>query len=1462
MPIQDEPMNKPTDSHQQAIKDAFIRCISAGSTLARDEQLLVIERGDPKIAAEVRALLGVADAGSPIEQIFGFVTDPQLVQTDASGPANYDSKNPSTVMESRPGTVIGHYKLLEQIGEGGMGAVFMAQQTEPIKRKVALKLIKPGMDTGQVVARFEAERQALALMDHSNIARVLDAGTTEQGRPYFVMELVRGIPITEYCISKKLSTEARLKLFIDVCHGAQHAHQKGIIHRDLKPNNVLVTLHDGKPVVKIIDFGIAKAVSQDLTERTLFTNFAQLIGTPLYMSPEQAELSGLDIDTRSDVYSLGVLLYELLTGTTPFDRDTLKKVGIEEIRRMIRETDPLKPSQRISTLKAQADSTQSSNPTRDLKRSQLELQGELDWIVMKSLEKERERRYESASAFAADVQRYLNDDPVLACPPSTAYLFRKYNRRHKTKLATGVVMATILVMGMVISMWQAVRATRAQSRADSNAAKAFQQEQNAQNESEKAKAAAIAERGAREAETRERQRSEANVEQAKDRLYYADMRLGTVDWESGNSARLQEKLMGHVPQSGEKDRRGWDWYYLLGLCNQSEKILRDSSGQVASVAWSHNGKYLASTSLDGDVDVYDRNTWKRVGAMNFGAPCRGVCWSADDRYLSWGRAGNGVFVLDVGTENSKSIELKGTRGSVWATAWSPDGEQIASSGMEEKIRIWDWKTQVCTRELNGLNGFSWQLDWNSQGRWLAASVCAGPENKLVWDLNSRDDEMVGPSIPDPTTVRWSPDGRQLAIGTSSGKCLVYKTNTWELTSEWQAHRGRVLSLDWRDDAMQLASAGEDRLIYLWNPATADKILALRGSLKQVNSISWDSSGDFLASGDAMTRIWSLKRPTDTREFNEPDFEAKDFAWSGDATTIIGLGADKVVTWGVLDGKLLSQIPIPPGENKRLNPDGSRFVMTVEADQQKSMNLFDAKSGNLLRSIIPETEVVNRLLDSFHFAFSPDGSSLAISERKLLDSLNIIIANLSGDRNLVQFISGIKLPSGIAWSPDGKLIAGFGLGDINHENAKYGYVHVFDVAKQSRIMLARQGPAVCKSLAWSPDGNQLVCGDGDGVAAIWDISNQRKTASANLHSSPINFLAWTPDGKRIASASLDNTICVWEPVSGEELIRLSLPTLGGAKIKWFPDGRQLAALTVDGIIHEWDALGYDFCKTDEFAFLNVHGQLNNAVQLWEKGSKDEAKTLAEKSLQHDILKSQRLPTWVTTDWIGIVANNDDDSLLDFTSERLTDEPRLHFSLIRKRLRENRRDEAMAMIRSSLEKTNNSYVTYAGAGMLLYQNGFYDEAFSILREGTRYDAKDSGTLNNLARYLATCPEERLRDYDQSLKYARMAFELAPSTDYAPRTLGVALFRKGEWDEAIEHLKIASETSSGSANYVWYFLAMCSWRLDEKEKAREWYDKAVKWTDSQPENSELIGFRAEATKLLGIVPKSDSGESDTPK
>jgi serine/threonine protein kinase len=348
---------------------------------------------------------------------------------------------------------IDRFKILQKLGEGGCGVVYMAEQTEPVRRKVALKVIKLGMDTKQVIARFEAEGQALALMEHPNIAKVLDAGATATGRPYFVMELVKGIRITDYCNQNHLSTAERLGLFTQVCQAIQHAHQKGIIHRDIKPSNILVTLHDGKPVPKVIDFGIAKATEQPLTEKTVFTAFGQFMGTPAYMSPEQAELSGLDIDTRSDIYALGVLLYELLTGRTPFDAKELLQAGLDEMRRRIREEEPMRPSTRLSTM-VDADLTEVAEQRRSEpgKLSRF-IRGDLDWIVMKCLEKDRTRRYETANGLATDIQRHLTNEPVLACPPSTAYRFRKMVRRNKLAVATVSAVAVALLIGLGLSTW-------------------------------------------------------------------------------------------------------------------------------------------------------------------------------------------------------------------------------------------------------------------------------------------------------------------------------------------------------------------------------------------------------------------------------------------------------------------------------------------------------------------------------------------------------------------------------------------------------------------------------------------------------------------------------------------------------------------------------------------------------------------------------------------------------------------------------------------------------------------------------------------------------------------------------------------------------------------------------------------------------------------------------------------------
>jgi serine/threonine protein kinase len=450
-------MNEPPDN----VESIFFAALTKAGPAERAAYLDEACRDAPQLRRSVERLLeahikaGGFLEGPPAELL------PTVDRPDDGQPAGGAARAADDLV----GTHVGPYKLLEQIGEGGMGVVYMADQQVPIRRRVALKVIKPGLDTRQVIARFEAERQALALMDHPNIARVLDAGTADSGRSYFVMELVRGVPITEYCDQNNLPLHERLELFAHVCHAVQHAHQKGIIHRDIKPSNVLVTMNDGRAVPKVIDFGVAKATNQQLTEKTLFTNFAQMVGTPLYMSPEQAEMTSLDVDTRTDIYSLGVLLYELLTGTTPFDRKSLRDAAYDEIRRIIREQVPPRPSQRISTLGQQRTVVAAHRQADPNRLSQL-VQGDLDWIVMKALDKDRTRRYETATGLAADLRRYLLDQPVEAGPPSSLYRFRKFARRNRTAITTAGVLMSALILATAVSSWQAIRATRAERRAE------------------------------------------------------------------------------------------------------------------------------------------------------------------------------------------------------------------------------------------------------------------------------------------------------------------------------------------------------------------------------------------------------------------------------------------------------------------------------------------------------------------------------------------------------------------------------------------------------------------------------------------------------------------------------------------------------------------------------------------------------------------------------------------------------------------------------------------------------------------------------------------------------------------------------------------------------------------------------------------------------------------------------------
>jgi serine/threonine protein kinase/tetratricopeptide (TPR) repeat protein len=490
----------------QQVKEIFLASLEKAAPGEREAFLGEACGANEPLRRQVEALL------RQHEQAGSFLEPPPAAEpgdTGAVAPGRWLKQDDlAAAPQEGPGTRIGPYKLLQPIGEGGMGVVYVAEQEQPVKRRVALKIIKPGMDSAQVVARFEQERQALALMDHTHIAKVLDAGTTESGRPYFVMELVKGVPITKYCDELHLPIRERLELFVPVCQAIQHAHQKGVIHRDIKPSNVLVCMQDGKPVAKVIDFGVAKATAQKLTERTLMTAFGAVVGTLEYMSPEQAELNALDIDTRADVYCLGVLLYELLTGSTPLDRKRLRQAAFTEMLRIIKEEEPPKPSTRLTQSRESLASLAAQRRTEPAKLTR-EVRGELDWIVMKALEKDRTRRYETANGLAHDVERYLHDEPVAACPPSAGYRLRKYARKHRAAFVTAAGFAGLLLLGTVVSTWQAVRATRAEQAAVGARDAEMEQRQDAERQRDRATQA--------EADaTRERDKAVAEKKRADD----------------------------------------------------------------------------------------------------------------------------------------------------------------------------------------------------------------------------------------------------------------------------------------------------------------------------------------------------------------------------------------------------------------------------------------------------------------------------------------------------------------------------------------------------------------------------------------------------------------------------------------------------------------------------------------------------------------------------------------------------------------------------------------------------------------------------------------------------------------------------------------------------------------------------------------------------------------------------------
>jgi WD40 repeat protein len=1088
---------KPVAEWNRKANDIFVR---AAEIDRPDERRRFLEHecgGDADLRAQVESLLV---AGGRIGSFLEKPAAPALAALGVTA-----ASHPLT---EGPGTVIGPCKLLEPIGEGGFGIVFLAEQQQPIRRKVALKVLKPGMDTRPVVARFEAERQALAIMDHPHIAQVFDGGTTPSGRPYFVMELVKGVPITDFCDQRHLTPRQRLELFIPVCQAVQHAHTKGIIHRDLKPSNVLVSRHDTTPMVKVIDFGVAKALGQELTDKTLFTGLAQMIGTPLYMSPEQAGMSDLDVDTRSDIYSLGVLLYELLTGTTPFDRERLRQASYDEMRRIIREEEPARPSTRLSTL-GQAAATVSANRQSDPRRLSQLFRGELDWIVMRALEKDRSRRYETASGLARDIQRYLADEPVAACPPTAGYRLWKFVRRHKGPVLATALVVLALLGGMIGTTWGLIGATAAH--ADAVGALKDKEEALAAAQYQAFQALLHQARASRKSgQVGQRFESLKAVEQAT--AIARRLRLQAASFDDLRTEAIAALALPDLEVAREWD--GWpDDTVGLKFDDSLERYVRlDKQGSLAVCRLADRGEeVIARTSVDGQPPFY------------------GPWLSRDGRYVlvghgrhwQWTAAAFRVWKLD----DPKPELVLDEAATVFedAVAFRPGSRHLAVGHADKSVSIYDLGTRQCVRRL--------QLE----------------------------------TIPDSLAFHPKKDDGRLAVACGNVVRIFDVDQGQERTPlrhpeevTWTAR------LAWHPGGRRLATACGDRKIYLWDVETAAPLtLPWKGHTTDGIFLSFNHAGDHLVSRDwsRRTRLWDSA--TGRLLLTSSDAAGWHFDRE-DALLGFGRSGSNVRLYRVADGRELRVIRRPraePGEqiaSPVLDADG-RILAATTCDgrmlgfsRSSVLSFFDFSSGEELTSVgwPPQTSAVasrfhrtrgwvvgmakaGAVVDIAFWPCQPDPDHpdlLRIGPPRGLGTNPLVISSSHAGTDL---------------SADGRVLA--------VPNGNKGAVLLYLDEPGKQIPLGPQYDV--RGVAISPNGRWVVTSSHWSDpryknARIWDAATGEHVHDLPLEDSTI--AAFSPNGRWLATYTAGLGCKLWEVDTWREVRRL-----GGGRFAFSPNSLLLA-----------------------------------------------------------------------------------------------------------------------------------------------------------------------------------------------------------------------------------------------------------------------------------------------------------------
>jgi WD40 repeat protein/serine/threonine protein kinase len=1041
---------------------------------------------------------------------------------------------PPVPAPEKPGDRIGSYKLLQQIGEGGCGVVYMAEQEAPIRRRVALKVIKLGMDTRQVIARFQAERQALALMDHTNIARVLDAGTTGTGRPYFIMELVHGIKITEFCDENLLTTRQRLEMFIHVCQAVQHAHQKGIIHRDLKPSNILVTVNDGVPVPKVIDFGIAKATQGRLTDQTLFTAFGQFMGTPAYMSPEQAVMTGVDIDTRSDVYSLGVLLYELLAGATPFETNELLASGVDAMRKTISEKEPIRPSTRLAMLRGEALTTTAKRRSCDVPKLLHLLTGDLDWIVMKCLEKDRTRRYETANGLAMDLKRHLNNESIIARPQSTAYKLQKSWQRHKLAIIAMLAVSVVLVVGIAVSTWLAISANRARNSEREQRLAAQAERDNAQAARTKADEARLAEK--------------AEQAQADKLLYVANMDLAQQAWDQNNFGRLRQLL----EDTQDFPVRSFEWYYWQRQSHLALNTLQGHLQYVKCVSFSPDGQRIVTGADDGYIKVWDSATGNELQSFaGQGGPILSVAFSPDGQQIVTG-GDDGAQVWEVAGGRQLS-NFKVLRDHVMSVAFSPDGQRIVTGSQDKTAKVLEASSGKELLTLPGHTDAITSVAFSPNGQWIIAG--SADSTAKLWDAASGKELLTLTGHTDAiTSVAFSPNGQWIVTGSWDQTAKVWEVLSGKELLTLPGHTDAITSVAFSPNGQRIVTGSWDQTAKVWDAATGQELFSLRGHSGHVDSVAFSPDGQKIVTGswDKTAKVWEAASSREMLQLKGQSGDFASMAFSPEGRRIVTGGADGMANvWEVASGKRLLTFP---GHGKSISsvafsPDGQQIVTGSSDGMAK---VWDSASGRLLYPLKGHTGPIESV------AYSPDGQRIATGGDNGAEvwetASGHVLFPLKGHSDRVL---------SVAFSPDSQRIVS-GSWD---KTAK-----VWEAASGRELFTLQGHNNTIWAVAFSPDGQQIVTGSADGTAKVWDSASGRELLTFKGHSGEIRSVAFSPDGQRIVTGGADKTAKVWEPATGRELLTLKGHSNWILSVAFSPDGQRIATGSVDNIAKVWEAAG--------------------------------------------------------------------------------------------------------------------------------------------------------------------------------------------------------------------------------------------------------------------------------------------------